>query len=118
MTTTRSVDPEPLPTTSSAAPWASPTLLQLHVRELQALLAVADSGSFSAAGQRLFLDASAVGKLIARLERRLSTTLAVRSTRRVTLTDAGVRAVSAAEVVLAAVESFAEQVHATLTPDA
>ncbi|WP_092949584.1 LysR family transcriptional regulator [Roseateles sp. YR242] len=47
------------------------------------------AGSFTAAGERLNLTSSAVGKAIARLEARLKKRLFDRTTRRLALTDAG-----------------------------
>lgn len=47
------------------------------------------AGSFTAAGERLNLTSSAVGKAIARLEARLKKRLFERTTRRLSLTDAG-----------------------------
>lgn len=108
VTTSVPVDPWPCRLPLRAL-WDCPPLVQLHVRELQVFLAVAETGSISAAAQRLFLDASAVGKLLSRLERNLDARLAVRSTRRITLTEAGERAVPAARAVLGAIEALAEQ---------
>jgi DNA-binding transcriptional LysR family regulator len=49
----------------------------------------ADAGSFTAAAHQLNLTSSAVSKSVARLEERLGATLFERTTRRLTLTDAG-----------------------------
>ncbi|WP_394821634.1 LysR family transcriptional regulator [Pendulispora albinea] len=56
---------------------------------LQAFVAVAEAGSFTVAGERLSLSRSAVGKSIAKLERRLGTRLFHRTTRSLRLTDEG-----------------------------
>ena len=56
---------------------------------LDEFLAVADSGSFSAAAERLGVSASHVSRQIARLEDCLQARLLHRSTRRVSLTEAG-----------------------------
>lgn len=50
---------------------------------------VVETGSFSEAGRRLHMTASAVGKMIARIEMRLGVRLLERSTRRLALTDHG-----------------------------
>jgi DNA-binding transcriptional LysR family regulator len=56
---------------------------------LQLLVAIADGGSFTAAGARLGLTPSAVSKAVARVETRLGVRLLQRTTRRVAFTDAG-----------------------------
>jgi DNA-binding transcriptional LysR family regulator len=56
---------------------------------LQLLVAIADGGSFTAAGARLGLSPSAVSKAVARVEKRLGVRLLQRTTRRVAFTDAG-----------------------------
>ena len=52
-------------------------------------VAVAESGQFTAAAERLGVSSSHVSRQIARLEERVQTRLLYRSTRRVTLTEAG-----------------------------
>lgn len=56
---------------------------------LDEFVAVAESGQFAAAAKRLGLSTSQVSRQVARLEERLQTRLFYRSTRRVTLTEAG-----------------------------
>jgi len=56
---------------------------------MEALVALVDAGSFSAAARALGLTPSAMSKLVARLERRLGTQLVERTTRRMRLTEAG-----------------------------
>jgi DNA-binding transcriptional LysR family regulator len=58
-------------------------------RGLQLLVAIADGGSFTAAGARLGLTPSAVSKSVSRVEARLGVRLLQRTTRRVAFTDAG-----------------------------
>jgi DNA-binding transcriptional LysR family regulator len=53
------------------------------------LVAIADGGSFTAAGARLGLTPSAVSKAVTRVEARLGVRLLQRTTRRVAFTDAG-----------------------------
>jgi DNA-binding transcriptional LysR family regulator len=62
--------------------------VDLELRELQCLLAVADEHSFTAAGQRLHLTQQSVSALIRRLELHLGVQLFERTTRRVTPTAA------------------------------
>lgn len=57
--------------------------------DLVCFVRVAEAGSFVGAAHRLGLSASAVGKGVARLEATLGARLFTRSTRRLTLTDAG-----------------------------
>lgn len=60
-----------------------------RLKGLDVFVAVADLGGFTAASERLNLTSSAVGKSIARLEERLGVRLFQRTTRRLTLTEAG-----------------------------
>ena len=60
-----------------------------RLKGLEAFVCTADAGSFTAAAERLSLTNSAVGKAVARLEARLKTRLFERTTRRLSLTDAG-----------------------------
>ncbi|MCE9665067.1 LysR family transcriptional regulator [Halomonas sp. M5N1S17] len=61
----------------------------MDTQSLQAFLAVADSGSFSRAGEQLHLTQPAVSKRIATLEDQIDARLFDRIGRRVTLTEAG-----------------------------
>jgi len=60
-----------------------------RLKGLEAFVFTADAGSFTAAAERLNLTNSAVGKSVARLEARLGIRLFERSTRTLSLTDAG-----------------------------
>lgn len=60
-----------------------------RLRGIEAFVATAEAGSFTAAAARLHLTSSAVGKTVARLEARLGTQLFERSTRRLRLTEPG-----------------------------
>jgi len=62
----------------------------MDISSLQSFLAVADSGSFSRAAERIFLTQPAVSKRIASLEAQLGTRLFDRIGRRVQLTPAGI----------------------------
>lgn len=59
------------------------------IEELQAFLAVANLGSFAAAARQLGRDSSVLSRRINALEQRLGTRLFARSTRTVTVTEAG-----------------------------
>lgn len=60
-----------------------------RLKGIEAFVCTADAGSFTAAAERLNLSNSAVGKAVSRLEARLNTRLFERTTRRLSLTDAG-----------------------------
>ena len=59
--------------------------------EVNAFIAVAEAGGFSAAARRISQGQPAVSKAVAALEKRLGVALFNRSTRSVTLTDHGQR---------------------------
>jgi DNA-binding transcriptional LysR family regulator len=71
---------------------------------MAAFVAVADLRGFAPAARRLNLSASAVTRLIAALEERLAIRLLQRTTRSVTLTDAGARYLERARRILADVD--------------
>lgn len=56
---------------------------------MKAFRAVVDSGSFSAASERLGMTSGAVSKLVSALETHLSAQLLNRTTRRLSLTEPG-----------------------------
>jgi DNA-binding transcriptional LysR family regulator len=68
------------------------------------LVAVAEKGGFSAAGRALNVPLATLSRKISDLEALLGTRLLVRTTRKVTLTDAGVAYVAAARRILEQVE--------------
>ncbi|WP_414447428.1 LysR family transcriptional regulator [Burkholderia sp. 22PA0099] len=59
------------------------------LNELAAFVALADTGSFAAAGRQLGRDPTAVSRRLSAMEARLGVRLAERSTRKVALTEAG-----------------------------
>ncbi len=61
----------------------------MDIDQLQAFVAVAESGSFSGAAEQLFLTQPAISKRVALLERHLDTPLFDRVGRQITLTQAG-----------------------------
>lgn len=61
----------------------------MEFRQLEYLVAVADTGGFSRAADRCFVSQSAISHQIAALERRLGTDLFDRSARKTRLTEAG-----------------------------
>ncbi|MBI1187689.1 MAG: LysR family transcriptional regulator [Alphaproteobacteria bacterium] len=74
---------------------------------LRVFVRVADAGSFSRAGADLGLAQPVVSRAIAALEERLGVRLFLRSTRRVALTDAGVRALERARALVEDHDAFA-----------
>ena len=75
-----------------------------RIDAMQAFVAVADLEGFAPAARKLKLSPSAVTRLIAALEERLGARLLQRTTRSVTLTDAGTRYLERARRILADVE--------------
>jgi DNA-binding transcriptional LysR family regulator len=71
---------------------------------LSAFVAVADLKGFAAAARKLGLSASAVTRLVAALEERIGLRLLQRTTRSVSLTDAGARYLDRARRILADLE--------------
>ncbi len=60
-----------------------------RLKGIDVFVCVAESGSFTAAAQRLYLTTSAVSKAVARLEKRLQVRLFLRTTRHLALTEEG-----------------------------
>jgi DNA-binding transcriptional LysR family regulator len=79
-----------------------------HLDALRLFIRVARLGSFSAAGRERGLPQSTVSRTIAALERDMGASLLVRTTRAVTVTDAGAEFLARIEPVLAELED-AEQ---------
>ncbi len=69
----------------------------MNVEELEAFVTVAREGSFASAARRLERDPSVVSRAIAQLERKLRVRLFQRTTRRLTLTEAGRQALARIE---------------------
>jgi molybdate transport repressor ModE-like protein len=82
----------------------------IDVQRLRVLRAVAEHGSFNQAAAALRLTPSAVSQQVAALERSVGTQVVDRSTRGVTLTQAGAIMVRAAESVAAELEHAQRQV--------
>ena len=72
----------------------------MHISALQAFLAVAESGSFSRAAERIYLTQPAISKRIATLEKQVGARLFDRIGRGIRLTEAGVALLSRARAVL------------------
>ena len=76
----------------------------MDIESLRAFLAVAETGSFSQAADRLFLTQPAISKRIAQLETQLDTRLFDRIGRTVSLTESGQALISRANSILQQVE--------------
>jgi DNA-binding transcriptional LysR family regulator len=76
----------------------------LHFDEIQIFSSVALTGSFTVAAQSLGRDASVLSRRISGLEARLGVKLLNRTTRRVSLTEAGVAYLDRVRAILAALE--------------
>ena len=79
--------------------------MNLTLRQMRAFVEVTRQGSFTGAARTLSLTQSAVSALVRDLEEQLGLTVFDRTTRRVTLTDAGAHLLQLAERVLRDVES-------------
>ncbi|MYM21135.1 LysR family transcriptional regulator [Duganella sp. FT135W] len=83
--------------------------MKLVLDELSVFLAVVDSGSLTAAADRLGQPVSNVSRLLARLEDKLQTSLLRRTTRRLDLTDEGHAFIQDARDIVASVCSAEER---------
>jgi DNA-binding transcriptional LysR family regulator len=75
-----------------------------RLQELQVFVRAAESGSFSRAARELGLSQPSVSRIIGELEARLGVTLLLRTTRRITVTDAGAVFLDRAREILAEIE--------------
>ncbi len=71
-----------------------------RLEAMDILVAVVDRGSFTAASRKLGVPLPTVSRKIAELEARLNARLLVRTTRKLTLTDAGAAYLAASKVIL------------------
>jgi DNA-binding transcriptional LysR family regulator len=75
-----------------------------RLQELAVFVRAAESGSFSRAGRELRLSQPSVSRIIGELEARLGVKLLLRTTRRITVTDAGALFLERARDILAEIE--------------
>ncbi len=83
--------------------------------DLEALVAVVEAGTFNAAGERLGVAKSMVSRRISQMESRLGSRLLHRTTRRLTLTDAGRNFYQRALQILAELDEAEQSVAAETT---
>lgn len=89
--------------------------MDVHLRELRALVAVADAGSVTAAAERLHLAQPALSRQLQSLERQVGVPLLVRLPRGVALTASGRALVEAAREAVAAADRGLAAARATPT---
>ncbi len=84
----------------------------MEIRQLRAFVAIADTGTFTAAAQQVHVTQAAISMQIRQLETELGAKLFVRAPRRVVLTEAGEQLLQRARHILrdhdAAVDEVAE----------
>jgi DNA-binding transcriptional LysR family regulator len=90
----------------------------MELRELRAFVAAAHELHFARAAAQLYMSPSTMTELIKRLEVELGTPLFARTTRRITLTDAGVSLLGRAETILELATQATEAVGAIAHGDA
>lgn len=86
-------------------------LNEQRFKGLVVFVCVAEAGSFTAAAERLSLTNSAVSKSVARLEERLNIKLFERTTRRLSLTDAGRTYYQTCKTILAELDDAETEIH-------
>src|SRR5213593_5264874 len=79
-------------------------IMEIEIRHLRLVSAVADLGSLTKAGDRLHLTQSALSHQLRDIESRLGTALFLRVGKRMILTPAGERVLRSADEVLATIE--------------
>ena len=82
-----------------------------RLQEFRVFVRAAESGSFSRAGRELGLSQPSVSRIISELEARLGVTLLLRSTRRITVTEAGSLFLNRAREILADIELQTDETH-------
>jgi len=86
--------------------------MKTTLEELQAFVAVVDGGSITAAAERLQQTVSGISRALGRLEGKLGTTLLLRTTRRLELTQEGAGFLDHARAILNAVETAEDEMAA------
>lgn len=89
-----------------------PRAMKTTLDELQAFTAVVDGGSITAAAEQLGQTVSGVSRALARLEKKLDTTLLRRTTRRTALTEEGQAFLTRTRAILASIDEAEEHMAA------
>jgi LysR family transcriptional regulator for metE and metH len=84
--------------------------MELDIRHLKLVLAVAECGSLTRAGERLFLTQSALSHQLRDIESRLSMPLFLRVGKRMVLTPAGERLLASARRVLSEIDTAEDEI--------
>lgn len=77
-----------------------------QIEAMRVLVKIAEAGSFSAAAQKLRIQQSSVSRIISKLENELGVTLLTRSTRKLSLTEAGSVYLTESRRILAELENL------------
>jgi DNA-binding transcriptional LysR family regulator len=83
-----------------------------HLTDIAVFVQVVKADSFTAAAQELELSRSVISKYVTRLEQRLGVRLLNRTTRRLSLTEAGLRFYQQSQAALTQLDSAEAEVHA------
>lgn len=86
--------------------------MKTTLEELQAFAAVVETGSITAAAERLGQTVSGVSRALSRLEKKLDTTLLQRTTRRIEITEEGQVFLARTRAILASIDEAEEQMAA------
>jgi DNA-binding transcriptional LysR family regulator len=86
----------------------------MELRELRAFVTAAEELHFARAAEQLRMSPSRMSELIRLLELELGTSLFVRTTRRITLTDTGTELLGRAKTILEMVDQTTEAIQATI----
>lgn len=86
--------------------------MKTTLEELQAFVSVVDGGSITAAADQLGQTVSGISRALARLERKLETTLLRRTTRRIELTEEGQGFLQRTRAILASIDDAEEHMAA------
>lgn len=93
----------------------TPIVRAPSLEELQAFIATAQTGSFTAAAQLLGRDPSAISRRISQIEQRLQVQLLIRTTRSVALTEAGTRFFRRTSAAIEEIEGAAREMSSLVT---
>src|ERR1044071_687538 len=85
----------------------------MEIRQLEAFVAIAETGSFTAAGERVNLTQSTISQQIKALEEELGEALFIRGKRSTQLTEAGERLMPQARLILGTLDEIAADFRAS-----